>query len=132
MCPQEFGRRSTFLPVVPFRKVRAAGLACTRKRPRFFSPSGEKPNKNDRNPVRIQKLFWSPRPGKLCANLSFGVQGVAKFRRGGDGTGAKASELGGSGSSIMAPENPNVPRTVDTTAAQALANRAEAREFRGG
>src|SRR5262249_54417287 len=37
MCPQEFGRDSTFLPIAPFRKVRVVGLACTRRRPRFFT-----------------------------------------------------------------------------------------------
>src|SRR5438876_10729734 len=42
LCPSEFGRASTFLPVAPFRKARVVAPACKRRCPRFFT-SGEKP-----------------------------------------------------------------------------------------
>src|SRR5437868_1673423 len=58
MCPREFGRASTLLPIAPSRKARVVGLAYTRVCPRLSSPS-RKPS-NEQNSLRNQKLFWSP------------------------------------------------------------------------
>src|SRR2546430_2454940 len=55
MCPREFGRASTLLPIAPSRKARVVGLACIRICPQLWSLSG-KPT-NEQNHFEIRTYF---------------------------------------------------------------------------
>jgi hypothetical protein len=65
MYPQEFGRRSTFLLVAPFRKARVVGPACTRSYPSFFASFREETEKRSKIEFGFRSCF-----GRLEARVS--------------------------------------------------------------